>query len=173
MSATTIAVQCRQWKFAQIPGNLHPGTIVALMQTTYEQEAEGMWRPKTQTLRLCNQRTKRCELVNWSATTIAVQFRQWKLPQFPGNLYPGTIVALMQTTYEQEAAGMRRPKAQTLRLCNQRTKRCELANWTATTIAVQCRQWEFAQFAGNLYPGTIVALMQTTYEQEAEGMKRP
>ena len=29
------------------------------MQTTYEQEAEGMGRPKTQTLRLYNKRKKR------------------------------------------------------------------------------------------------------------------
>ena len=40
----------------------HHGTIVALMQTTYEQEAVGIGRPKTQTLRLCNQHTKWYEL---------------------------------------------------------------------------------------------------------------
>ena len=132
-----------------------------------------MRRPKTQTLRLCNHRTKRCELANWSGSTIDVYCLQWKFAHFPGNLYPGTIVALMQTTYEQEAEGMRRPKTQTLRLCNHRTKRCELANWSGSTIAVYCLQWKFAHFPGNLYPATIVALMQTTYEQEAEGMRRP
>ena len=46
-------------------------TIVALIQTTYEQEAVGMGRPKTLTLRLCNQRTKRYELGNCSSCTIA------------------------------------------------------------------------------------------------------
>ena len=50
----------------------YDGTIVALMQTTYEKEAEGMGRPKTQTLRLCNQRTKRYELANCSSFTIDV-----------------------------------------------------------------------------------------------------
>ena len=35
-----------------------------------EQEAVGMGRPKTQTLRLCNQRTKRYELANCSSCTI-------------------------------------------------------------------------------------------------------
>ena len=38
----------------------------------YEQEAVGMGRPKTQTMRLCNQRTKRYELGNYSSCTIAV-----------------------------------------------------------------------------------------------------
>ena len=42
--------------------------------------------------------------------------------KFPA-IYHGTIVALMQTTYEQDAVGIGRPKTQTLRLCNQRTKR--------------------------------------------------
>ena len=41
----------------------------------------------------------------------------------------------MQTTYEQEAEGMRWPKMQLLRLCNQRTKRYELANCSSCTIA--------------------------------------
>ena len=50
--------------------------------------------------------------------------------------YDGTIVALMQTTYEKEAVGMGRPKTQTLRLCNQRTKRYELANCSSFTIDV-------------------------------------
>ena len=44
------------------------------------------------------------------------------------NSYHGTIAALLQTTYEKEAVGMGRPKMQTLRLCNQLTKRYELAN---------------------------------------------
>ena len=47
------------------------GKIVALIQTTYEQEAVGMGRPKTQTLPLCNQRTKQYELANCSSCIIA------------------------------------------------------------------------------------------------------
>ena len=43
----------------------------------YEQEAVRMGRPKTQTIRLCNQRTKWYELANCSST-IAAQYRQWK-----------------------------------------------------------------------------------------------
>ena len=50
--------------------------------------------------------------------------------------YDGTIVALMQTTYEKEAVGMGWPKTQTLRLCNQRTKRYELANCSSFNIDV-------------------------------------
>ena len=156
-SASTIAVLYRQWKFAQIPGKPYTRTIVALMQTTYEQEAVGMGSPKTQTLRLCNQRTERYELANRSASTIAVLYRQWKFAQIPGKPYTRTIVALMQTTYEQEAVGMGSPKTQTLRLCNQRTERYELANRSASTIAVLYRQWKFAQIPGKPYPRTIVA----------------
>ena len=99
------------------------GAIVALMQTTYEQVTEELRRPKTLTLRLCNQRTRRYELANWSATTIAVQRRYWKFAQIPCKTYKGTIVALIQTAHEKEAEGMRRPKTLTLRLCNERTKR--------------------------------------------------
>ena len=135
-SASTIAVLYRQWKFAQIPGKPYPRTIVALMQTPYKQEAVGMGSTETQTLRLCNQRTKRYELANHSASTIAVLYRQWKFAQIPSKPYPRTIVALMQTPYSQEAAGMGRPKTQTLRLCNQRTKRYDHANPSASTSAV-------------------------------------
>ena len=135
-SASTVAVSYRQWKFAQIPGKPYPRTIVALMQTTYEQEAVGMGSTKTQILRLCNQCTKRYEPSNRSASTVAVLYRQWKFAQIPGKLYPRTIVALMQTTYEQEAVGMGSPNTQTLRLCNQRTKRYEPANRSASTFAV-------------------------------------
>ena len=88
-----------------------------------------MGSPKTQSLRLCNQRTKRYELANCSSCTIAAKYRQWKFAQIPGKPYNGTIVSLMQTTYEQEAVGLGRPKTQSLRLCNQPTKRYELANW--------------------------------------------
>ena len=56
--------------------------------------------------------------------------------KFRAKHYTRTILALMQTTYEQEAVGMGRPKSQSLRLCNQRTKRFELANCSASTIAV-------------------------------------
>ena len=51
-----------------------------------------MGRPKTQTLRLCNQRTKRYELANCSSCTIAVQYRQCKFAQIPCKSYHGTIV---------------------------------------------------------------------------------
>ena len=148
-------------------------TIVALMQTTYEQEAVGMGSPKTHTLRLCNQRTKRYESVNRSTSTVAVLYRQWKFAQILGKPYPRRIVALMQTTYEQEAVGMGSPKTHTLRLCNQRTKRYEPVNRSASTIAVLYRQWKFAQILGKPYPRRIVALMQTTHEQEAVGMGSP
>ena len=40
------------------------------MQTTYDQETEGMGWPKMQFLRLCNQRTKRYELANCSSCNI-------------------------------------------------------------------------------------------------------
>ena len=53
------------------------------MQTTYEHEAVGMGKPKPQTLRLCNQRTKRNELVISSSCTIAAQDRQWKFALIP------------------------------------------------------------------------------------------
>ena len=66
--------------------------------------------------------------------------------------------------------GMGSPKRQTHRWCNQRIMRYEVANWTATFSAVKCRLWKFAQIPGKTYPGTKVALMQTTYEQEAVGM---
>ena len=95
-----------------------------------------MGRPKTQTLGLCNQRTKRYELANCSSCTIAVYCRQWKFVQIPCKPYDGTIVALMQTLYEKEAVGMGRRKNHTLRLCNQRTKRYELANCSSFTIDV-------------------------------------
>ena len=51
-------------KFAQIHGKPYSRTIVALMQTTYEEEAVGMGSPKRQTFRLLNERTKRYELAN-------------------------------------------------------------------------------------------------------------
>ena len=133
----------------------------------------GMGSPKTQTLRLCNQRTKRYRPANPSASTIAVLYRQLKFAQIPCKPYPRTIVTLMQTTYEKEAVGMESPKTQTLCLCNKRTKRYELANRSASTIAVLFRQWKFAQIPGNPYSRTIVALMQTIYEQEAVGMGSP
>ena len=163
----------RHWKFAQIPCKPYTRTIVALMQTTYELEAVGMWSPKTQTLLLCNQCTKRYELANRSPSTIAVLYRHWKFAQIPGKTYPRTIVALMQTPYEQEAVGMGSPKTQTLGLCNQCTKRYELAVRSASTISELYRQWIFAQIPGKTYPRTIVALMQTTNEQEAVGMGSP
>ena len=60
-----------QCQFVQIPCKLLPGTLVALMQITYEQQAEKMGWPKTQTIRLCYQRTKRYELANCYSCTIA------------------------------------------------------------------------------------------------------
>ena len=154
----------------QIPFKPYARTIVALMQSTYEQEAVGIGSQKTQTLRLCNQPTKRYELANRSASTIGVQYRRWKFVQIPFKPYARIIVALMQSTYEQEAVGIGSPKTQTLRLCNQPTKRYEVANRSATTISVHYRQWKFVQIPCKPYARTIVALMQSTYEQEAVGM---
>ena len=129
----------------KIPCKPYARTIVALIQSSYEQEAVGMRSTKTQTPRLCNQRTKRNELANRSASTIGVQYRRWKFVQIPCKPYARTIVALMQCTYEEEAVGMGSPKTQTLHLCNQPTKRYELANRSATTISVHYRQWKFVQ----------------------------
>ena len=47
-------------------------------------------------------------------------------------------------------------KTQILRLCNQRSKRYELANCSSCTIAVQYRQCKFAQIPCKSYHGTIV-----------------
>ena len=121
------------WKFAQFPGKVYTGTIVALMQITYEQEAEGMRRPKTQTLRLCNHAQSGASLQIGPQPPSPYIAGNGNSRNFPSNYTPEQY---LQTTYEQEAVGMGSPKTQHLRLCNQRTKRCELANWSATTIAV-------------------------------------
>ena len=80
----------------------------------------------TQTLRLCNQHTKRYELQKLFLLHHRRIESAMEIRQIPCKPHRGTIVALMQTTYEQEAVGMGRPKTQTLRLCNQHTKRYEL-----------------------------------------------
>ena len=98
----------------KIPCKPYARTIVALIQSSYEQEAVGMRSTKTQTPRLCNQRTKRNELANRSASTIGVQYRRWKFVQIPCKPYARTIVALMQCTYEEEAVGIGSPKTQSL-----------------------------------------------------------
>ena len=133
MQSTHKAV--RACKLFRLHGKPYPRTIVALMQTTYKQEAVGMGRPKNASLpfvQSTHKAVRACKLFLLlhrrivSAMEIRVNSLQTRAR---------TIVALMQTTYEQEAVGMGRPKTQPLRLCNQRTKRYELANCSSCTIA--------------------------------------
>ena len=131
----------------------------------------GTVRPKTQSLRLCNLRTKRYDLANCSYCAICHRIGNGNLRKFPA-IYHGTIVALTQTTYKQETVGTVRPKTQSLRLCNLRTKRYDLANCSYCAISKRIGNANSRKFPA-IYHGTIVALMQTTYEQDAVGIGRP
>ena len=62
-------------------------------------------------------------------------------------------------------------KMETLCRCKRRTKLYGPANVSVPCSAVQCHQWKFAYIRHSSKPGTKVALMQGSYNQEAMHMK--
>ena len=60
-------------------------------------------------------------------------------------------------------------KVLTLSRLKKRTDWDEPANYSVPSSAVLSREWKFVQIWSYLTPGTMVALMQGTYEKESMG----
>ena len=131
-----------------------------------------MGRTKTQTLRLCNQRTKRYELANCSSCTIAAQCRPCKFAQIPCKSYHGTIVCtnanyILARSCENGEDENANPLF--VQSTHKAVRACKLFLLHHRLIM---QSMEIRSNSRKPYHGTIAALMQSSYKQEAVGMGR-
>ena len=112
----------RQWKCAQIGCDLSHGTILALMQGTYEKKGKGAESLKMQAICRCKKGPPTLTGLQITPNPSALYSgRQWKFAQIRGYLSQGTIVVLMQGAFEKKGNRMESLKMQTMHRCKKPT----------------------------------------------------
>ena len=165
------------YKFQQVLCSLQLARKVALDQVAYESEARGLKCLKILGFSRCNESKIVDGAVNNPNPTgcnVIETIIVLKFPQVQGSLQLARKVALDQTTYDNEARGLKSLKILGFSRCNEGTigdGAVNNPNPTGCNVKETISVLKFPQVQGSLQLARKVALDQVAYQNEAKSVK--